>query len=48
MSHELIEWLKAKEITALGFIDLGRYNPPFIPGFIKHYELLVEVNPPVK
>ncbi len=46
--HELIEWLKAKQITALGSIELARYNPPFIPGFIKHNELLVEVNPPVE
>jgi len=46
--HELIEWLKAKQITAIGSIELARYNPPFVPGFIKHNELLVEVNPPVE
>jgi hypothetical protein len=43
--HELEKWLKEKQITALGSIELARYNPPFIPGFIKHNELLVEVNP---
>ena len=41
--HELINWLKEKQITAIGNIELARYNPPFIPGFIKHNELLVEV-----
>ena len=43
--HELEKWLKEKQITALGSIELARYNPPFIPGFMKHNELLVEVNP---
>lgn len=42
--HELIEWLKEKNITAIGNIELARYNPPFIPGFFKHNELLIEVN----
>lgn len=44
--HELVEWLKEKQITTIGFTELARYNPPFIPGFIKHNELLVEVNSP--
>ncbi len=44
--HELVEWLKEKQITVIGSTELARYNPPFIPGFIKHNELLVEVNPP--
>lgn len=41
--HALIEWLKEKRITAINSIELARYNPPFIPGFIKRNELLVEV-----
>ncbi|MGM0689481.1 MAG: SOUL family heme-binding protein [Bacillota bacterium] len=44
--HELVEWLKEKQITVIGSTELARYNPPFIPGFIKHNELLVEVNSP--
>lgn len=41
---ELTEWLKEKEITALGSIELARYNPPFIPGLFKHNEIIVAVN----
>jgi len=44
--HELFDWLKEKQITAIGSIELARYNPPFIPGFIKRNELLVEINLP--
>lgn len=45
--NELMEWLKEKQITAISSVELARYNPPFIPGFIKHNELLVEVKAPV-
>ncbi len=45
---ELEKWLKEKQITAIGSIELARYNPPFIPGLFKHNELVVEVNPPVE
>jgi hypothetical protein len=41
--NELSEWLRAKKIPVTGLFQLARYNPPFIPGFIKHNELLVEV-----
>ena len=44
--NELMEWLKEKQITAIGSIELARYNPPFIPGIFKKNEFLVEVNPP--
>ncbi len=44
--HQLIEWLKEKQITVIGSIELARYNPPFIPGFIKRNELLVEISLP--
>lgn len=46
--HELTTWLKEKQITFIGSIELARYNPPFIPGFFKRNELLVEVNPPAE
>ncbi|MEI7883787.1 MAG: heme-binding protein [Clostridia bacterium] len=42
--YELLAWLKEKEISVKGLVELARYNPPFIPGFIKHNELLMEVN----
>jgi len=44
--HELIKWLKEKQITALGSIELARYNPPFIPGFIKRNEIIIAVEYP--
>ena len=43
--NELLDWLKEKQITSTGVVELARYNPPFIPGFIKHNELLTEVQP---
>ncbi len=46
--HELMKWLKDKQITTIGSFELARYNPPFIPGLFKHNELLLEVNPPVE
>ncbi|MBP1744859.1 MAG: hypothetical protein H6Q58_1837 [Firmicutes bacterium] len=42
--NELLDWLKGKRITGTGLVELARYNPPFIPGFIKHNELLIEVH----
>jgi hypothetical protein len=42
--HELFDRLKEKHISGIGLIELARYNPPFIPGFIKHNELLIEVH----
>ncbi len=44
--NELIEWLKEKQITAIGSFELARYNPPFIPGLFKHNEIIIAVNYP--
>jgi len=41
--NELLDWLKEKQISVTGLVELARYNPPFIPGFIKHNEILMEV-----
>jgi hypothetical protein len=41
--NELLKWLEEKKINSTGLVELARYNPPFIPGFIKHNELLIEV-----
>jgi len=41
--NELLRWLNEKKIISRGLFELARYNPPFIPGFIKHNELLIEV-----
>jgi hypothetical protein len=43
---DLIKWLKEKDITTMGSAELARYNPPFVPGFIKRNEVLIEVNYP--
>jgi hypothetical protein len=45
--QELIKWLKEKNITTIGSAELARYNPPFVPGFLKRNEVLIEVNYPL-
>ncbi len=40
----LQEWLKTKELTPIGTFQLARYNPPFIPSFMKRNEVLVEIS----
>jgi hypothetical protein len=46
--QELTKWLIEKNITTIGSAELARYNPPFIPGFLKRNEVLVEVNYPAE
>jgi hypothetical protein len=41
---ELLDWLKEKPVTITGLVELARYNPPFVPGFIRHNEIMVEVH----
>ena len=40
---ELKQWLDAQGYVIIGNLQLARYNPPFIPGFLKHNELWFEV-----
>lgn len=42
---ELLEWVKNRHLTSIGPIELARYNPPFLPGFVKRNEILIEINP---
>ena len=42
---ELLEFVKKQRLNGIGGIELARYNPPFIPGFIRRNELLLEVEP---
>ncbi|TJX15184.1 heme-binding protein [Tissierella creatinini] len=42
---QLKGWLIEKQLTPIGPIELARYNPPFIPGFLKRNELLIEIQP---
>ena len=40
----LMEWLKKHHVMAIGNFKLARYNPPFIPGFLKRNEIIIEVD----
>jgi len=37
-------WIEEEGYKIIGELQLARYNPPFIPGFLKHNELWFEVN----
>lgn len=41
--EELKHWIDAQGYVIAGNLQLARYNPPFIPGFLKHNELWFEV-----
>jgi hypothetical protein len=40
---ELTEWMNANDLVPGSVIWLARYNPPFIPGFLKHNEVLISI-----
>lgn len=40
---ELLAWMNDHELTAGSVIWLARYNPPFIPGFLKRNEVLISI-----
>lgn len=40
---ELQTWVTTHGYVAVGGIELARYNPPFIPGFLKRNEVWLEV-----
>lgn len=41
--RELSEWMAANDLIPGSVIWLARYNPPFIPGFLKHNEVLISI-----
>ncbi len=41
--EDLRTWIQKEGLTILGDVQLARYNPPFIPGFLKRNELWFEV-----
>lgn len=41
----LLEWIDKEDYIVTGTLQLARYNPPFIPGFLKRNELWLEVAP---
>jgi len=46
LKDDLNGWLKKQSYISIGSFELARYNPPFIPGFLKHNELMIEVMKP--
>jgi hypothetical protein len=43
--QNLKEWIENQGYHMVGPLQLARYNPPFIPGFLKRNELWIEVIP---
>jgi hypothetical protein len=43
--QSLLEWIDKENYSVTGTLQLARYNPPFIPGFLKRNELWLEVIP---
>lgn len=41
--EDLKQWIDAQGYLRVGNLQLARYNPPFIPGFLKRNELWFEV-----
>jgi len=41
--QDLLRWLDQKNIVPIGTLQLARYNPPFIPGFLKRNEVMIEI-----
>lgn len=39
----LLNWITEKHYLPLGSLQLARYNPPFIPGFLKRNEVMIEI-----
>jgi len=46
LKDDLNDWIKKQSYIGVGAFELARYNPPFIPGFLKHNELMIEVLKP--
>lgn len=46
--QELETWMKDQEIAAAGEPVWARYNPPFMPWFMRRNEILIPVNEPVQ
>ena len=40
---ELTEWMSTQDLIPGSVIWLARYNPPFIPGFLKRNEILISI-----
>lgn len=43
LEKKLLKWLQAKNLKTHGNFRLARYNSPFTPSFLRHNELLIDV-----
>jgi hypothetical protein len=43
MCDKLKEWLRARDLAPKSNFRLARYDPPWIPGFLRHNEVMVDV-----
>ncbi len=43
LEAKLLEWLQDKNLKPHGNFRLARYNSPFTPSFLRHNELLIDV-----
>jgi hypothetical protein len=43
MGNKLKEWLDAHDMAPRSNFRLARYDPPWIPGFMRHNEVMVDV-----
>jgi len=40
---ELLEWIRQKDLQPSGNFRLARYNPPFMPPFLRRNEIMIDV-----
>ena len=43
-AEKLLQSVKAAGLEVVGEVQFARFDPPWKPGFLKHNEVLVEVN----
>jgi hypothetical protein len=43
LESKLLKWLENKNLKRHGNFRLARYNSPFTPSFLRHNELLIDV-----
>ncbi|MBC3900372.1 SOUL family heme-binding protein [Acetobacterium malicum] len=43
LESKLLKWLQGKNLKTNGNFRLARYNSPFTPSFLRHNELLIDV-----
>jgi len=44
--EELANWIRKQNLKSRGKVRLARFNPPFVPPFLRHNEVIFELNLP--